>query len=67
MAPLTGSAPRVGSVFAWKAIGGIALAFSLDPAELLAQGAAAARLPGSPNNTHKLEAWVRITGIPQNG
>jgi len=48
-----------------KAMGGLVLAFSLDPAELLAQGAvtgAAARLPGSLNNNRRLDAWVRIGG-----
>ena len=48
-----------------KALGGIVLAFSLDPADLLAQGAgqpAAARLPGSLNNNRLLHAWVRIGG-----
>jgi nicotinate dehydrogenase subunit B len=44
-----------------KAMGGLALAFSLDPAELLAQGAAA-RLPGSLNNNRALQAWIRIAG-----
>ena len=42
-------------------MGGLVLAFSLDPAELLAQGAAA-RLPGSLNNNRMLDAWVRIDG-----
>jgi nicotinate dehydrogenase subunit B len=42
-------------------MGGLVLAFSLDPAELLAQGAAA-RLPGSLNNNRLLQAWVRIGG-----
>ena len=37
------------------------LAFSLDPAELLAQGAPA-RLPGSLNNNRSLQAWIRIGG-----
>ena len=44
-----------------KGMGGLVLAFSLDPAELLAQGAAA-RLPGSLNNNRRLDAWVRIGG-----
>jgi nicotinate dehydrogenase subunit B len=44
-----------------KAMGGLVLAFSLDPADLLAQGAAA-RLPGSLNNNRRLDAWVRIGG-----
>ena len=44
-----------------KGIGGLVLAFSLDPAELLAQGAAA-RLPGSLNNNRMLNAWVKIGG-----
>jgi CO/xanthine dehydrogenase Mo-binding subunit len=44
-----------------KAIGGLVLAFSLDPTELVAQGAAA-RLPGSLNNNKMLNAWVRIGG-----
>lgn len=43
-----------------KAMGGLVLAFSLDPAELLAQGAAA--LPGSLANNKMLNAWVAITG-----
>ena len=48
-----------------KGLGGLVLAFSLDPAELLAQvGAqgAAARLPGSLNNNRSLQAWIRIGG-----
>jgi nicotinate dehydrogenase subunit B len=48
-----------------KGLGGLVLAFSLDPAELLAQGTApgaAARLPGSLNNNRMLNAWVRIGG-----
>jgi len=44
-----------------KAMGGIVLAFSLDPAELLAQGAGA-KLPGSLANNKMLNAWVAITG-----
>ena len=42
-----------------KGMGGIVLAFSLAPSELLAQ-AAAARLPGSLNNNRMLDAWLRI-------
>ncbi|MBM3529528.1 MAG: xanthine dehydrogenase family protein molybdopterin-binding subunit [Alphaproteobacteria bacterium] len=42
-----------------KGAGGIVLAFSLLPAEVLAQ-AAAARLPGSLNNNRLLDAWIRI-------
>ena len=42
-------------------MGGLVLAFSLDPAELLAQGAAP-RLPGSLNTNRMLNAWVRIGG-----
>src|SRR4051812_37620248 len=42
-----------------KGIGGIALAFSLNPTDLLAQGAAPA-LPGSLQNNRKLDAWLRI-------
>ena len=42
-----------------KGMGGIVLAFSLDPRQLLAQGAAA-RLPGSLNNNRMLDAWLRI-------
>ena len=42
-----------------KAMGGIVLAFSLAPNDLLAQGAAA-RLPGSLNNNRMLDAWLRI-------
>ena len=45
-----------------KGMGGLVLAFSLDPEELLAQGAAAARLPGSLNNNRMLNAWVKIGG-----
>ena len=45
-----------------KGVGGLVLAFSLDPAELLAQGAAA-RLPGSLNNNRRLDEWVRIGGV----
>jgi CO/xanthine dehydrogenase Mo-binding subunit len=44
-----------------QGLGGLVLAFSLDPAELLAQGAAA-RLPGSLNNNRALQAWIRIGG-----
>src|SRR5262245_50176470 len=42
-----------------KGLGGIVLAFSLDPSDLLAQGAEA-RLPGSLNNNRMLSAWLRI-------
>jgi nicotinate dehydrogenase subunit B len=42
-----------------KGMGGIVLAFSLVPTELLAQ-AAEARLPGSLNNNRRLDAWLRI-------
>src|SRR5947208_7907294 len=42
-----------------KGMGAIVLAFSLDPSELLAQGAAA-RLPGSLQNNRMLSAWLRI-------
>jgi len=48
-----------------QGLGGLVLAFSLDPAELLAQGpqgAAAAKLPGSLNNNRSLQAWIRIGG-----
>ena len=41
-----------------KGIGGIVLAFSLDPSNLLAQEA---RLPGSLNNNRMLDAWIRIS------
>ncbi len=44
-----------------KGLGGLVLAFSLDPSELLAQGAVA-RLPGSLNNNRMLSAWIRIGG-----
>ena len=44
-----------------QGLGGLVLAFSLDPAELLAQGTAA-RLPGSLNNNRSLQAWMRIGG-----
>ena len=39
---------------------GIALAFSLNPADLLAQGAAPPSLPGSLQNNRKLDAWLHI-------
>ena len=42
-----------------KAMGGIVLAFSLNPAELLAQ-AEAARLPGSLQTNRRLDGWLRI-------
>jgi nicotinate dehydrogenase subunit B len=42
-----------------KGMGGIVLAFSLKPAELLAQGDAA-RLPGSLQTNRRLDAWLRI-------
>ena len=42
-----------------KGLGGIVLAFSLAPADLMAQ-AASARLPGSLNNNRMLDAWLRI-------
>src|SRR5260221_9219985 len=42
-----------------KGMGAIVLAFSLDPSELVAQGAAA-RLPGSLQNNRMLSAWLRI-------
>jgi len=44
-----------------KALGGLVLTFSLDPSELLAQGAASA-LPGSLAHNKMLNAWVAITG-----
>src|SRR6187401_1537162 len=62
---LTMNAPTLTRRGFTKALGGIVLAFSLDPADLLAQGAgqpAAARLPGSLNNNRLLHAWVRIGG-----
>ena len=40
-----------------KALGGIVLAFTLDPRMLRAQEA---RLPGSLNNNRMLDAWIRI-------
>jgi nicotinate dehydrogenase subunit B len=44
-----------------KGLGGIVLAFSLTPVDVLAQGApAAARLPGSLNNNRMLDAWLSI-------
>jgi CO/xanthine dehydrogenase Mo-binding subunit len=43
-----------------QGMGGIVLAFTLAPADLLAQGAAAPRLPGSLNNNRRLDAWLRI-------
>ena len=43
-----------------KGLGGIVLAFSLTPSELLAQSPAPARLPGSLNNNRMLDAWIRI-------
>jgi nicotinate dehydrogenase subunit B len=45
----------------FQGLGGLVLTFSLDPAEVLAQGAAA-RLPGSLNNNRSLQAWIRIGG-----
>ncbi len=46
-----------------KAVGGLVVAFSLDPAEILAQGAGKpAPLPGSLNTNRSLRAWVRIGG-----
>jgi len=42
-----------------KGMGGIVLAFSLVPPEVLAQ-AAAPRLPGSLNGNRMLDAWIRI-------
>jgi CO/xanthine dehydrogenase Mo-binding subunit len=42
-----------------RGMGGVVLAFSLSPSDLLAQGAAA-RLPGSLNNNRRLDAWFRI-------
>jgi CO/xanthine dehydrogenase Mo-binding subunit len=44
-----------------KGMGGLVLAFSLDPVVTLAQGAPP-RLPGSLNNNRSLHAWVRIGG-----
>jgi CO/xanthine dehydrogenase Mo-binding subunit len=43
-----------------KGIGGIVLAFALDPAKLFAQDASLTRLPGSLNNNRMLDAWIRI-------
>jgi CO/xanthine dehydrogenase Mo-binding subunit len=46
-----------------KALGGLVVGFSLDPAELLAQGAAQpARLPGSLQTNRSLRAWIKIEG-----
>ena len=42
-----------------KGLGGIVLAFSLDPSELLAQ-AAAPRAAGQPQHNRMLDAWIRI-------
>lgn len=42
-----------------KGLGGIVLAFSLDPSDMLGQGAPE-RLPGSLNNNRLLSAWLRI-------
>ena len=42
-----------------KGLGGIVLAFSLDPSEMLGQSAEQ-RLPGSLNNNRLLSAWLRI-------
>ncbi len=44
-----------------KAMAGLVLTFSLDPAELLAQGASV-KLPGSLAGNKMLNAWVAITG-----
>ena len=41
-----------------KGLGGIVLAFTLDPAQ--ARTATAERLPGSLNGNRKLDAWIRI-------
>jgi CO/xanthine dehydrogenase Mo-binding subunit len=44
-----------------QGMGGVVLAFSLDPSELLAQTAGQPpRLPGSLNNNRVLDAWIRI-------
>ena len=56
---LTMNAPILSRRSFTKGMGGIVLAFSLDPRQLLAQGAAA-RLPGSLNNNRMLDAWLRI-------
>jgi nicotinate dehydrogenase subunit B len=46
-----------------KTVGGLVVAFSLDPAEISAQGAGKpAPLPGSLNTNRSLRAWVRIGG-----
>ena len=42
-----------------KGLGGIVLAFSLDPSELLGQGAPP-QLPGSLGSNRLLSAWLRI-------
>ena len=42
-------------------LGGLVLAFSLDPSEVLAQEGPP-RLPGSLNNNRSLQAWIRIGG-----
>jgi nicotinate dehydrogenase subunit B len=43
-----------------QGLGGIVLAFSLEPANLLAQVPQAARLPGSLQKNRMLDAWLRI-------
>src|SRR5665213_1065277 len=60
---LTMNAPILTRRSFGKAVGGLVVAFSLDPAEILAQGAGKpAPLPGSLNTNRSLRAWVRIGG-----
>src|SRR3954469_15076616 len=56
---LTMNAPILSRRSFAKGMGGIVLAFSLAPTDLLAQGEAA-RLPGSLQTNRKLDAWLRI-------
>src|SRR4029077_11255014 len=56
---LTMNAPILSRRSFGKAMGGIVLAFSLKPAELLAQSAAAP-LPGSLQTNRRLDAWLSI-------
>ncbi len=54
------NAPMISRRSFAKGLGGIVLAFSLDPSELLAQAQAPARLPGSLQGNRNLDAWLRI-------
>jgi nicotinate dehydrogenase subunit B len=57
---MTMNAPTLNRRSFGKRLGGIVLAFSLDPSQLFAQDASPARLPGSLNNNRMLDAWIRI-------